>query len=78
MDRKSEGEMESLLQTVRLFIEGNRMELGIKECATFSIRGKLQNSKGVYFANGKIIPGLGKGQDYKYLRIPQANNIKGD
>ena len=76
---KSEREMESLLQTVRLCSEDMRMELGIGKCATFSTRrGKLQHSTGVHFANGKTIPGLGEGQGYKYLWILQDYNIKHD
>ena len=76
MYSNSEREMESLLH-VKLFSEDIGMELGIEKCATPSMRrGKLQLSKGVYFANGKTIPGLGEGQDYEYLGILQADNIK--
>ena len=55
------------------------MEFGIEKSATLSMkRGKLQHSTGVQLANGKTIPGLGEGQDYKYLRISQADSIKHD
>ena len=41
-------------------------------------RRNLQQLTGVYFANGKTIPDLCEGQDYKYLGISQADNIKHD
>ena len=44
---KSEREMESLLQTVRLFTEDMKMELGIEKCATLSMR-KLQQSSPLF------------------------------
>ena len=72
-------EIEFLLQTVRLFSEDIKMEFGIEKCATLSMkRGKLQHSTGVQLANGKTIPGFGEGQDYKYVGIAQADNIKHD
>ena len=41
-------------------------------------RGKFRHSTGVQLANGKTIPGLGEGQDYKHRGISQAHNIKHD
>ena len=53
------------------------MELEIEKCATLSMRrGKLQHSTGVQLTNGKTIPSLGEGQDYKYLGIAQADEMK--
>ena len=30
----------------------------------------------IIFAKGKTIPGLGEGQEYRYLRISQSDNIE--
>ena len=62
---KNEREMKSLLQTVRLFSEDVKMDVGIVKCATLNMRRrKLQNPIGVQLTNSKTIPGLGEGQDY--------------
>ena len=39
-------------------------------------RGKLQQSTSIQFPKGKTIPSLDQEQDYKYLGIAQADNIK--
>ena len=46
--RKNEKELDSLIQTVRVFNQDIRMEFGIDKCATIVLkRGKLVKSDGI-------------------------------
>ena len=74
---KSEQEIESLVQTVRVFSEDIKMEFGIDKCAVVGLnRGKLEQVEGVKLPSGKVIRGLNNEEGYKYLGILEADEMK--
>ena len=73
---KSTAELESLLNTVRIFSNDISMEFGLDKCATFAInKGKVTETQGMNLPNNNI-KGLNLDETYKYLGILQADDIK--
>ena len=73
---KSTAELESLLNTVRIFSNDISMEFGLDKCATFAInKGKVTETQGMNLPNNNI-KGLNLYKTYKYLGILQADDIK--
>ena len=73
---KSAPELESLLNTVRIFSNDNSMEFGLDKCATLTIkRGSVIQPEGINLPNNNI-RGLNLEESYKYLEILQADDIK--
>jgi hypothetical protein len=74
---KSAAELESLLNTVRIFSNDISMEFGLDKCATLTIqRGKVTNTENINMPNNNNIKGLSLEESYKYLGILQADDIK--
>ena len=74
---KNEKELDSLIQTVRVFSQDIRMEFGIDKCATIVLkRGKLVKSDGIKLPDGKEMKSLNEGDGYKYLGVTEADEIK--
>ena len=73
---KSAPELESLLNTVRIFSNDISMEIGLDKCATLTIkRGSVVQAEGINLPNNNI-RGLNLEESYKYLGILQADDIK--
>ena len=73
---KNKNELESLVQTVRIFTQDIGMKFGIEKCATIVMkRGKKMEDDGIVLPGGEVMRDLGK-QDYKYLGVLEANEIK--
>ena len=74
---KSAPELESLLNTVRIFSNNISMEFGLEKCATLTIqRGSMLQAEGINLPNNNNIRGLNLEESYKYLGILQADDIK--
>lgn len=74
---KTEAELQSLLNTVRIFSNDISMEFGLDKCATLTIhRGEVQQTQGIDLPNKQTIKGLSLEESYKYLGILQADDIK--
>ena len=55
----NEKELDSLGQTIRIFIKDTGMEFGIETCAMLVIKkGKIVKSVGIEFPDGKVIKSL--------------------
>jgi hypothetical protein len=73
---KNKKELESLVQTVRIFTQDIRMKFGIQKCATVVMkRGKREQDEGILLPDGELMKDLGE-QDYKYLGVLEADDIK--
>ena len=75
---KNEKELDSLIQTVRVFSQDIRMEFGLDKCATILVLkgGKLVKSDGIKLPDGKEMKSLNEGDGYKYLGVTEADEIK--
>ena len=70
-------EMESLVQTVRVFSKDIGMEFGIEKCAmTKMARGWIIQLEGIEFANSEKIRSLEEAERYIYLGIIQSDKEK--
>ena len=75
--RKNEKELDSLIQTVRVFNQDIRMEFGIDKCATIVLkRRNLVKSGGIKLPDGKEMKSLNEGDGYKYLGVKEADEIE--
>ena len=73
---KSTAELESILNTVRIFSNDISMEFGLDNCTTLAIiKGKVTETQGMHLPNNNI-KGLNLDKTYKYLGILQADDIK--
>ena len=62
-------EIDSLIQTVRIFSQDIGMEFGIQKCAMLKIvRRKMVECEGISLQDGEKVRSLEKGQDYRYLQ----------
>ena len=74
---KNKKGLESLSQTVRIFSDDISMEFGIDKCATLVLkRGEITKFDGILLPDGRLMNGLIEGASYKYLGIPQADQIR--
>ena len=71
---RCEKELNSLVQTVRVFSEDIGMEFGIENCAMLVMeKGKIVKSVGTELPDDKVIKSLQEGESYKYLGISEAD-----
>ena len=76
LNSRSEKELDSLLQTVRVFSEDIGMEFGIEKYAMLvTEKGKILKSVGIELPDAKLIKSLQEGESYKYLEILEADKI---
>ena len=74
---KSSNELESLLNTVRIFSTDISMEFGLEKCATLTIhKGKGTHTEGLTLSNNNIIKGLSLEESYKYVGVQQAEDVR--
>ena len=74
---KSEKELDSLIQTVRVFSKDIGMQFGIEKCSTLVLkRGKRIKSDGIKMPDDKVIKSLKEGEGYKYLGVLQADEVQ--
>ena len=74
---KSSNELESLLNTVRIFSTDISVEFSLEKCATLTIhKGKATHTEGLTLSNNNTIKGLSLEESYKYLGVQQAEDVK--
>ena len=74
---KSEKDLESLIQTVRIFSEDIGMEFGLDKCAVMIMkRGKQIEANGIRLPDEKKIRSLKEDESYKYLGVLEADDLK--
>ena len=74
---KDKKELDTLIQTVRVFSKDIGLDFGIEKCAMIQMkRGKFVMSEGIELPNGKKIRSLDDQEEYKYLGILQFDDIK--
>ena len=73
---KNEDQIDSLVNTVKIFSEDIKMEFGLPKCGVLIMkRGKVVKSEGISMPNGKIIKNIEEG-GCKYLGILEAVGVK--
>ena len=76
---RNEKELDSLVQTIRIFSKDIGMEFGIEKCAMLVIeKGKIVKSVGIELPNGEVIKPLREGENHKYLGILKAERFLGE
>ena len=77
---RNEKELDSLVQTVRVFSEDIGMEFGTEKCAMLVIEKerKIVKSVGIELPDGKVINSLQEGENCKYLGILLADRFLGE
>ena len=74
---KTEKQLESLMNTVRIFSDDIRMEFGIKKCGVLVMKkGKHVRSERIEIPSGEKIKEIDLENGYKYLGILEADGIK--
>ena len=67
---KNEKQVDTLINTVRVFSSDIAMEFGISKCAVLVMkRGKVSKCEGIRISDAQVIRGLEEGDGYKYLGI---------
>ena len=67
---KTSNQLDSLIQTVRIFSSDIGMKFGIEKCAVLIIkRGKMTQSKGITLPDDTNIRSLKEGEGYKYWKL---------
>ena len=75
---KNVDQIDSLVNTVRLFSEDIKMEFGLSKCGVLIMkRGKVVESDGLCMPDGTMMRNTEEG-GYKYLGILEADGIKHD
>ena len=73
---RREKELNSLVQTFRVFGEDIGMEFDKEKCAMLVMeKGKIDKSVGIELPGGKVTKSLQEGECYKYLRILEADKF---
>ena len=76
---RNEKELDSLVQTIRIFSKDIGMEFSIEKCAMLVIeKGKIVKSVGIELPDGKVIKSLQEDESYKYLGILEADRFLGE
>ena len=74
---RTEKELNSLVETVRIFSKDINMEFGIQKCAMLVLkRGKSVETEGIQLQDNKFIRSLEYAENYKYLGALPANDVK--
>ena len=73
---KSSNQLDSLIQTVRIFSNDIGMKFGIEKCAVLILkRGKVTQSEGITLPDDTKIRSLKEGEGYKYLGVLEADTM---
>ena len=74
---KYKKELETLIQTIRIYSQDIGMEFGIEKCVMFIIKsGKRQKTEGIELPNQERIKMRGEKEKYKYSGILNADSLK--
>ena len=74
---KNEKQVDTLINTVRVFSSDIAMEFGISKCAVLVMTsGKVSKCEGIRMPDAQVIRGLEEGDRYKYLGILEADDLK--
>ena len=74
---KNGKELETLIQTIKIYSHDTGMEFGKEKCAMLIMEnGKRQRTEGKELANQEKIRTTGETENYKYLGISEANTFK--
>ena len=74
---KTEEELDSLVQTVRVFSKDIGMKFSIEKCSMLVMkRGKKVKSDGIKLPDDTVMKALRDGEGYKYLGILQADDLQ--
>ena len=74
---KTQKDLESLIQTVRIYSSDIEMELGLEKCASLVMkRGKIAKSDGITLPDDRTIRNLKEDESYKYLVVQELDDIK--
>ena len=75
---RTEKELNSLAETVRIFSKDINMEFGIQKCPLLVLkRGKSVKTEGIQLQDNSFIRSLEYDENYKYLGVLQANEVNG-
>ena len=75
--RKTKKELETLIQTVRIYSQDIGMEFGIEKCTLLVTKsGKRHMTEGVELPNQEKIRTLGEKETNKYLKILESDTTK--
>ena len=75
---KNDKEIDSLVQTVRIFSDDIGMKFGLEKCAAVTMkraRGKRIHSDGIALPVGTQLSALGEEESYKYLGVLEADHV---
>ena len=73
---KNEDQIDSLVNTVRIFSEDIKMEFGLSKCGVLIMkRGKVVKSEGIRMPDGRMMKNIEEGE-HKYLEILEADGVK--
>ena len=73
---KSEGTLDSLTRTVRIFSKDTGMQFGIDKCAMLVMKKrKIVKLDGIQLPNDNVIESLEQGESYKYLGMLEADEV---
>ena len=74
---ENEKELDSLVQTVKVFSKDIGMDFGIEKCSMLVIkRGKKTTSDGIKLPDNIVIKSLKEGEGYKYLGLLQIDEVQ--
>ena len=74
---KTEGQLETLINSVRVFSSDINMEFGIEKCGILVMKkGKYAKSDGIKLPNENEIQEIDLEKGYKYLGVLEADVIK--
>ena len=76
---KNEKEIDSLVQTVRIFSDDTGVKFGLEKCAAMTMkRGKRVHSDGTALPDGTQLRALGEEESYKYIGVLEADHVLHD
>ena len=74
---KTEDDVESLINTVRIVSDDTGMQFGLSKCAVIALkRGKTISSRNIRMPDGEEFRSLGEDGSYKYLGVLETDTIK--
>ena len=74
---RTKTELETLINTTRIFSQDIQMEFGMEKCALLVMKkGKLETTEGMELPNQTEMRALGEQDSYKYLGVLEADTIK--
>ena len=74
---KTEDDVETLINTVRIVSDDTRMQFGLSKCAVIALkRGKTISGRNIRMPDGEEFRSLGEDGSYKYLGVLETDQIK--